>query len=232
MSKFTSAYISLIGRLNEVEDLRKTAALREREDAVGLRGHINALCRGAVVLLSAHVEAYVRELGEIVLTEVHSQQVARNGLVDRFFYHISKAAIGEIQDTADHDQIAKKFFDFLATESPFWSKTGAFPSVPSVEKFNKGFSNPAFDKIRAYFNRFGFADYKGVLRQELGVNFHVTTNMVDHMVHTRNRIAHGDPAATKTPSDLKDMMRIIRQFCMATDLVFGSWCKNNICCIR
>jgi hypothetical protein len=56
--------------------------------------------------------------------------------------------------------------------------------------------------------------------------------MVDHLVDTRNKIAHGDPAASKTPGEVATMMSIMRLFCGSTDAVFASWWRTRFCAIR
>lgn len=232
MARYTPAYSSFVSRLNEVDDLRKTAIAREREDAVRHRNHINALCRGSIVLLSAHLEAYIRELGETALEAIVINRVDRSRIAPRFFYHISKGILEEISDTKNHDKIAAKVFDFVATDSDFWQRTGAFgASLPAVV-FSKGFSNPTYDKICTYLNRFGYEIYRHELARKLQANYQPATNMVNHLVDMRNKIAHGDPAASKTPSEVGEMILIIKLFCGATDSVFGSWCKANLCTIR
>jgi hypothetical protein len=232
MARYTSAYSSFVERLEEVELLRRLASQREKSDAISLRNEINALCRASIVLLSAHLEAYIKELGEVALMGIHDKSVARASLAPQFYYHISKDILDQVRDTARPDRIATKLFDFLANDLVFWDRTGPFPHPLPIDRFNHGFSNPAFDKIRAYFNRFGYSHYKRDLGRVLKVNYVATINMVDHLVDTRNRIAHGDPAITKTPSDVKDMIEIIQGYCIATDGVFGTWCKTNLCAIR
>lgn len=232
MAKYTSAYSSFVSRLIEVDDLGKTAAAREREDAVGNRYHISALCRGSIVLLSAHLEAYVRELGEITLDAIVTKRVDRSVVALRFFYHISKPIIEEIKDTTDQDKIAGKVFSFLSTEYDYWLKNGPFSTSIPAEAFNKGFSNPAYPKICKYFNRFGCDTYHTELARYLGADFQPATNMVNHLVEMRNKIAHGDHTASKTPSELMDMISIIKRFCGATDSVFASWCTTHLCAIR
>lgn len=232
MARYTSAYSSFISRLNEVDLLQRLASEREKNDPVNLRAEINVFCRASIVLLCAHLEAYIKELGEIALTNIHLKSVERTDLSPRFYYHISKDIIDELKDTADHDRIANKVFAFLASDLSYWSHTGAFPQALPLDRFNKGFSNPAFSKIKAYFNRFGYSEYKRDLGTLLHVNFVVTINMVDHLVDTRNKIAHGDLSATKTPTDVKEMILMIRDYCSATDSAFGAWCKANLCAIR
>ena len=77
MARFTPAYSKLIERLDEVEMLRRLAASYERKDAITNRKEINALSRGAIVLLCSHLEAYVRELGEIALDSMTAKAIPR-----------------------------------------------------------------------------------------------------------------------------------------------------------
>jgi hypothetical protein len=232
MARYTSAYSSFVSRLDEVKLLRSLASSREKTDPINRTREINAFCRAAIVLLCAHLEAYIKEVGEVALTGIHLKSLARTDLASRFYYHISKDKIDEIKNTADHDKIADKIFAFLATDLLYWSRTGPFTEALPVDRFNTGFSNPAFEKIKAYFNRFGYSDYRRDLAHLLKVDYVVTINMVDHLVDTRNKIAHGDLGVTKTPGDIRDMVLIIRDYCQATDSVFASWCRANLCTIR
>lgn len=232
MARYTTAYSSFVTRLDEVEALRRFAAEKESEDPIAMRVDISALCRGSVVLLSSHLEAYVKELGELALDSLHTHSVSREDIASRFFYHISKSALDEIKDTADPDKISEKIFEFLRVDGEFWSRSGAFIEPVPSDRFNKGFSNPAFNKIKAYLNRFGYSDYRRDLSLKLQANFQPTINMVDHLVDTRNKIAHGDPSATKTPSEIKDMVGFVKRYCAETDSVFGTWWKARFCSIR
>jgi hypothetical protein len=208
------------------------AATKERKDPIGLRHEINAICRGAIVLLSAHLEAYIKDLGEVALDAFHTQSVPRTRLNGAIFFHLSKDILDEVSDTQEPSRIAEKVFNFLASDLPLWSRSGPFPIPIPVERFNKGFSNPAFDKIRAYFNRFGYKEYKNDLAHRLKADFKPIQNMVDHLVDTRNKIAHGDSLATKTPKELIEMIAIIRRYGIATDAIFTAWCKINLCKIK
>lgn len=232
VTRYTTAYSSFVARLGEVNTLRRFALERERKDPIGLRREISALCRGSVVLLSSHVEAYVKEAGELAIESLHSRAVSRNSVASKFYYHISKHHLDEIQDTSDPDKIAEKIFDFLRSDLHYWSRTGPFPQSIPTDRFNKGFSNPAFEKTRAYFNRFGYSTYKNDLMRQLQSQFLPTVNMVDQLVDTRNKIAHGELTATKTPSEIKEMTKIIQTYCAATDSVFATWWKDNFCTIR
>jgi hypothetical protein len=232
MGRYTSPYRQFLTRLDEVELLRNHAAKLERADAVALAAEINAFCRGSIVLLSSHVEAYVKEVGETALDAFFRNKIERKNFAPQTFYHISKDVIDEIKGTSDSLKLADKVFGFIDTDMPYWSKTGPFISPIPSDRFNKGFANPKFEKVKAYFNRFGYSDYKHDFYSKLAADAKPTENMLDHLVDIRNSIAHGDPSATKTPSDLKEMMTIVRLFCRVTDDIFSSWCKKQFCPIR
>jgi hypothetical protein len=232
MARYTSAYSSFVSRLTEVELLQRIAAMKEKIDPVKLRHEINAFCRGALVLLSAHLEAFIKELGEVTLTNLYLKAVSRNKLAAQFYYHISKDIIDDVKDTSEPVKITEKLFGFIQSDLLYWARVGPFPNPLPIDRFNSGFANPSFDKIRAYFNRFGYSNYKRDLNRILKANYQPTVNMVDHLVDTRNKIAHGDINITKTPLDLKEMLIIIRQYCIITDKVFANWCKDTLCAIR
>ena len=101
-----------------------------------------------------------------------------------------------------------------------------------AELFNKGFANPAFRKIKTYFNRFGYSTFSDDLSALLVANYQPTINMINHVANLRNKIAHGDTAVTETPADLGEMIRLVRMLCRSTDDVFARWCRVSLCSIR
>lgn len=232
MPRYTSAYSDFVMALGEVQTLQSLALRLERIDPLRETATIRALCRGAIVLLSGHLESYVKSLGSLVVQEVVEKQVDRSRLSPRFYYHISKDLIAELRETTDPDKLARKMFEFLELDGNHWERTGPFPSSIDPDRFNKGFSNPAYDKIAKYLGRFGHSTYRKDLAGRLTSDYLPITNMVNHLVDTRNQIAHGDPRATKTPREVRDMTCLIRKFARATDIVFGDWCRNNLCAIR
>ncbi|SFF11684.1 hypothetical protein SAMN04488523_11916 [Sulfitobacter brevis] len=233
MARYTPVYTDLTVRLGEVGILRKRAAAIERSNAAFSSGpEISALCRGSVVLLSSHIEAYVKELGELTLDKIHSKSVCRSKIAPQFFYHISKEKIDTIRLVVQPEKIAFHMQKFVDYETQFWKRDDPFPGPISSINFNKGFSNPTFDKVKSYLGRFGYDKFKRDFTQCLGANAQTNINNLNHIVDTRNSIAHGDVNATKTPAEIKSMLEDAKLFCRTTDVVFGRWCKENLCSIR
>lgn len=233
MSRYTPIYGAFISRLDEVMILRaKAGALSRTKNAVRHGPEISALCRGSVVLLSSHIEAYIKELGEHTLDAIYDKQVCRSKIAVLFFYHISRDRIENIRSGSDPEKIAGNTRAFVENDSVMWESTGNFPLPISASEFNGGFSNPKFDKAKSYFGRFGYSDYRRDFCVALGRYGQSTINNLDQIVDTRNSIAHGDPSATKTPVEVMEMIETAKLFCRTTDNIFANWCKNNLCNIR
>jgi hypothetical protein len=233
VAKYSTAYSDFSNGLKEVRVLRVAASKLERADPVGERQRIDALCRGSIVLLSAHLEGYVKSLGEVLLDRVHALALCRSKIPrDAFFYHLSKDFISSIKETKEPDAIAALVFGFIARDGSLWGKLGPFPNAVDVVRFNKGFSNPKFDKIVAYLGRFGYQTYKRDMAALLRADFVMCTNAVDHLVDTRNKVAHGDASASKTPSEVEDLMGLVRKLARGTDQMFCNWCSASLCKIR
>ncbi|MDA4847036.1 MAE_28990/MAE_18760 family HEPN-like nuclease [Hoeflea poritis] len=233
MPRYTATYRDFAERLDEVDLLRKRAAERQRsKDSFRHGAEISALCRGAVVLLSSHVEAYVKELREHTLDALHTKAVCRSNLAPQFFYHVSKESIEPIRNTSQAEQIAEHMQNFIDKEGSYWGRTKPFPAPISSMVFNKGFSNPTFDKVKAYFGRFGYTGFRKDFFRTLGRDAQTTLTNLNGIIETRNSIAHGDPSATKTPNEVREMMTTAKLFCRTTDAIFGTWCRRNLCSIR
>ena len=232
MARFTPAYSRLIVRLTEVEMLGRLAAVYERKDAITHRKQINALSRGAVVLLCGNLEAYIRELGEIALDSMYDKAIPRTNLPSSVYSYISKSLLDDVRSTRDPERAANTMFRFIDSDLLYWSKDGPFPEPVPTDKFNRGFTSPGYKEIKKYFNRFGYGDYERDIGSDLRAHFHPTVTMVDHLVDTRNKIAHGDFVTSSTPSEVEEMMSITKTFCRSTDGVFATWWRRRFCAIR
>jgi hypothetical protein len=233
MPRFTRVYCEFIGRLDEVSLLRKKAAALERSSRSLLHGaEIRALCRSAVVLLSSHIEAYIKELGELALDSAHQKKVPRSRVSPQFFYYVSRERIEGIRGSTQPDSIAKSIQEFVLHELPNWHGTGPIHGPISSESFSSGFSNPRFERVKSYFSRFGYNEFRRDFMKVKGARGTPLETSINTIVNTRNSIAHGDPSATKTPSEVREMEENAKEFCRAVDHVFSEWCKRSLCGIR
>jgi hypothetical protein len=204
----------------------------ERKDPTGNAKVTSALCRGAVVLLSSHIEGYTKEVGELTLTKIYENNVCRSKISNIVSYYASRDIITQIKDTADAEKLATKMVNFIERDLSLWGQVGPHPEPIPEDRFNKSFSSPSFQKIASYIQRFGYSEFKKDLKASLQGDYLLSCNLIDHIVDVRNKIAHGDPMVSKTPTDLLQTLPIVKNFCRATDDLFAGWCKTNICNIR
>ena len=233
MARYTEAYSGFVGRLPEVDVLRKLANEHLRS-AGPLKGGevVNPLCRAGVVLLSSHIEGYVEDLSEVILRRILEKKTPKQTLSGRFLYYFSKDVIDEISKTRDPDKISEKVRRLFERDEDIWCSKEKFSEELPVDRFVSGFSTPRFDEIRRFIARFGYKSYRRDLGRRLQASFQACIRMVDNVVDQRNKIAHGDAVTTATPADLENMMSLVRLFCRSTDVVVGNWFKENGCPIR
>lgn len=233
MSRYTVAYSEFVGRTGEVLILVRRAGKLERSARAFEQGdEINALCRGAIVLLSSHIEAYIKELAECLLDEIHSRSVDRSVLSDRFYYYASKEWVNKLKDSIEPESISAEVFGFLDTEADLWRRNGPLPRPIDSEKFCKGFANPKFEKIKRFLGRFGY----DALRHHINITHRgdaaLLISHLEQIVDTRNAIAHGESSATRTPAEVMTLIKSSKKFCRTVDDGFATWAKSTICPIR
>ena len=233
MARYTEAYSEFVNRLPEVEMLCKLAKQHQRA-AGPFRGTevVRPLCRAGVVLLSSHIEGYIEDLSEVILRKVSENDTSKNILAPKFLYYFSRDLIDEIGNTTNPDKIAAKVQVLFSRDQDIWSSDDKFREELASDRFVAGFSTPRFDEIRKFVGRFGYGDYRGDMGRQLRARYQPCINMVDNVVDQRNKIAHGDSVTTATPSDLVNMLELVRLFCRSTDVVVGNWFKTIGCPIR
>lgn len=233
MARYTAAYSEFVIRTGEVLLLVRRARKLERSAQAFERGdEINALCRGAIVLLSSHVEAYVKELAECFLDAIHVKQVNRSKLHDRFFYYASKEWVNKLRDSTEPESVTTEVFRFLDGESELWERDGPLPKAVDSDAFCKGFSNPKFEKIKRLLGRFGYDGLRHHINVTHQADAVLLISHIEQIVDTRNAIAHGESSATRTPTEVRTLINSSKEFCRTVDDGFASWCRAKVCSIR
>jgi len=153
-------------------------------------------------------------------------------MADILFYHISRNRFEELFQKQDPKARAEWMFEFISQDLEYWSKSGRFANPIDPKIFNKGFATPRVGDIAKYLKRFGYNDYIKDLNHKLTASSLIIQNTINHMVDTRNSIAHGDNYITKTPTEVSEIISSTSLFCNTTDVVLGDWCKRKFCSIR
>ncbi len=232
MGRFSEPYGQLLGRLDEVRILLKAAKAIERKDSLRRSGEINALCRAGIVLLTSHLEGYIKDIGEHALYQIYIKKVDRVKFEDRFFYHISRSKIQSLQDARDPFKIVQAIKNLFDEEKKYWQASGPFPAEIPTEIFNDGFSTPNFDKINMYLKRFGYESFHSEFKRSLKEKAIIIETAINDLVQVRNDIAHGNIHALRTPEDLRSMIDSTQIFCRTADDIFCRWFRQKYCSLR
>ena len=219
--------------MDEIKALQMLASDVEKKDATKSNLELrNSLCRGGIVLLCSHIEGYVEDLISLALNRLATSQVQKNTFPPVLKFHLSRDLIVDINSSTDPETIASKVEAFVSRDAHIWDSSLYFSAPLHIDNFVGRFATPTHSNISAFFRRFGYDTFPGELAAELKANFPACTNMVDQVVHQRNKIAHGDIFAYGTPADLKLMGSFVRLYCRYTDLVVGNWFRSKSCSIR
>ncbi|MCH8137200.1 MAG: hypothetical protein IIB77_14590 [Proteobacteria bacterium] len=233
MSAYSTAYSSLIIRLEEIEAVLSLA--RATAKAPPVRRNlvlVHALCRGGVVLLCSHIEGYIEDLGILAIDRIASKKLPKHVLSEDFRYFLSRDLIAGIKDSTHPPTVASKVRAFFTRDAHIWDNSSDYSSPLPATAFVGNFSNPRPEQIRRFFSRFGYTQFERDLAHRLTHDFRACRNMVDQVVEQRNKIAHGDSITTGTPQDLADMLRLVKSYCRVTDQVVGDWFRTKGCSIR
>lgn len=232
MPRFTPAYSRFVRRLEEVDTLAKFAKRTSFRAPLTNPTLVNAVCRSGVVLLSSHIEGYIEDLGELAIERVANKRIAKTQLSLGFRYHLSRDIINVIRQATDPEKSAKKIVELFTRDSLIWNQDPLFPPTLSGQIFLSDFANPNHERICNFFGRFGYTEFNYDLQKILGRDFLVCSNMVNQVIDQRNKIAHGDLLSVTTPSDLQEMLRLVKQYCKSVDAIVAAWFSGIGCTIR
>ena len=227
MPKYTRAYSILVERLREVCILQNLSLEYSQKKPLGSHDQeVNALCRGAIILLCAHIEGYSEDLSSLIIEKIHEKQVEKSKLGNGFRFYLSQDIIEEMRITQSPVGLESKMSSLFHRDLDIWSGNESFRKRLDPERFMKGFSSPNPEKIYRLFRRFGFNRIKHDMSIILNREYIFCENMVDSIVSTRHKIAHGDHIIAKTPNEVREMAEKARLFCRTLDKSVGDACKN------
>ena len=231
MSRYSSAYSEFVERLEEIFAIAAIGRTFSQPTQADLE-RSNALGRAGVVLLSSHIEGFIKLLGTLAVNRIGERTVPKTSLACEFKYHLSRDLIRNINASTEASRNVTAIDSFLKRDLHIWDMSANFVEPLPVDQFIGSFSTPKHSNIGRFFRRFGFEDFEGQLAVHLKSNFPACRNMVDHVVDQRNQIAHGNYGVSVTPNELQGMCDLVKVYCRNTDQVVGNWFRSKGCPIR
>ena len=233
MARYSSAYSGFLQRLKEIELILSIAHEYAKMQPMPPNPEtVNALCRSGIVLLCSHVEGYVEELAILAIDRIASKALAKSAMPGTFKYHLSRDLIDKIQKGTDPELIASSVSDLLDRDGHIWDEKSNFKNPLPAQNFIGRFAAPRHRNIRRFLRRFGYKQFEGELCRHLRRDCMAAMNMVNNVVHERNKISHGDFNIASSPSDLEEKLKMTKLYCRGTDVVVGNWFRSIGCPIR
>lgn len=238
MARYTRAYCSFTDDLNELERSLLTRKRSRSTDLQNLdRANINnILCRANIVLLSAAMERYVKNVAGIILERVCQREVAKCKLPD-FQYYLSNDIVRELRQSQGARKVTEKVTLLFQRDSCIWSEKEVFPTrlydthhEHFVRNITKGITSPKVGNVMTFMKRVGYSNYSKDLKSRLKGHYLPCENMVNGIVERRNQIAHGEVRDTFTPSEVITMVGLARLFFRESDVVLANWYRDYVGC--
>ena len=212
----SEALTSLLDGLDEVRDL-------QRANPTPLGGMpsrpkvVRAINRSSVVLLTSHLERYLRALNEETVERINSLDVAGAQLPQAIRLHHSRAIIDRMLET-QWDNRSAQLEEFALSDSWLWSD--APKGLLAAERLLKWMKSPSPKRILQLYRMWDVEDvFSRVTRKK-----HTRDRLwlrLDELVTKRNNIAHGDVTTEATSQDVASYMAVVREFCARGDRVMS-----------
>lgn len=219
----SDALKSLLAGIEEVRDLQAAnptppGGLPNRPKVV------RAINRGSVVLLSSHLERYLRGLNEEAVNVIDAATIGGSALPETLRLQHSKIPIDELAD-AQWDNRAAMLSQLVVKDGWLWGST---PKANlEHDRLLRWMRSPSPNRALRMFQLWGVSDiFSAITRQP-----HTRQRMwlkLEELVDKRNDIAHGDSGAEATYQDITSYVAVVRTFCMRADGILSRALASHV----
>ena len=222
----SDALKSLLAGIEEVRDLQTAnptppGGLPDRPRVV------RAINRASVVLLSSHLERYLRGVNEEAVGVINAATISGSALPETLRLQHSKIPVDELAE-AQWNNRAAMLSQLMATDGWLW---GSGPKATlDHDRLLRWMKSPSPERTLRLFKLWGISDvFSAVTRQP-----HTRQRMwlkLEELVDKRNDIAHGDSGTEATYKGHRYLCRVVRTFCTRADGILSrtlaSLCGRN-----
>lgn len=212
----SDALRSLLSGIKEVRDLQRAnptppGGLPERPRVV------RAINRASVVLLSSHLERYLRGLNEEAVGVVNAAPIGGSTLPEILRLQYSKIPIDELAE-AQWVNRAAMLSQLVATDGWLW---GSSPKANlDHDRLVRWMKSPSPERAARLFRLWGVSDIFSAITRQPHTNQRMKLKLKE-LVDKRNDIAHGDAGAEATYQDVASYIAVVRTFCTRVDSILS-----------
>lgn len=212
----SDALKSLLAGIEEVRDLQTAnptppGGLPDRPRVV------RAINRASVVLLSSHLERYLRNLNEEAVGVINVATIDGSALPETLRLQHSKIPVDELGE-AQWLNRATMLSQLVATDGWLW---GSLPKANlDHDRLLRWMKSPSPERTLRLFKLWGVLDIFSVVTRRPHTRQRMWLKLKE-LVDKRNDIAHGDSGAEATYKDIATYVAVVRTFCTRADGVLS-----------
>ena len=203
----SDALRSLLAGIQEVRDLQAAnptprGGLPDRPQVV------RAINRASVVLLSSHLERYLRGVNEEAVATVNAATIDRSVLPETLRLQHSRIPVDEVA-AAKWENRAEMLSQLMETDGWLW---GPSPKAElDHERLLRWMKSPSPKRALRMFRLWGIQNVFSRVTRQPHTRNHMWLKLAE-LVDKRNDIAHGDAGAEATYTDIATYFAVVREF--------------------
>ncbi len=208
----SNSQIALRRSMVEVVDLLSCA----RPGAMKLAQQ-KALGRAAIVLITSHMERYLRAVNEELVDCLVASNVIGEVLPEGIRLLHSKVPIEEIEPV-QWDNRSGKLVDFVETDAWLWSAGNS--GQLKHRRLLSWMKSPKPASLVRYYKYWGIEDIFKAITRKSATRSDLWFR-IKEVVDKRNNIAHGDASASATFSDVRKYIVAVTSLCDRADRILA-----------
>ena len=178
---------------------------------------VRAINRGSVVLLSSHLERYLRGLNEEAVGVIDAAAIGGSALPETFRLQHSKIPIDELA-AAQWDKRADMLSQFVVKDGWLWGST---PKANlEHDRLLRWMKSPSPKRASRMFKLWGVSDIFSAITRQPRTKQRMMLKL-EELVDKRNDIAHGDSGAEATHQDISAYVVVVQIFCERADRILA-----------
>lgn len=212
----SDALKSLLSGLEEVRDLQRAnptppGGLPARPQVV------RAINRASVVLLSSHLERYLRNVNEEAAASVNAGSAAGSELPELLRLTHSTAPIEKLAE-AQWDNRSEMLTELMSTDGWLWGPLEK--GQLRHDRLVHWMKSPSPERAARLFRLWGITDIFTVVTRQPNTRQRLWLKLKE-LVEKRNDIAHGEAEAQATHQDISSYIAVVRDFCTRADVALS-----------